>query len=216
MSEKFRNKFRIASNRLRGFDYASAGAYFITIVTRNREHFFGEIVNDKMVLNAVGEMAGKYWREIPQHFPFVRLDEFIIMPNHIHGILWIDDQKYQSPTMANDTGNVVVDDAGDVVVDDAGDVETPNLGISTMHKRNENNKKSRNKNHKPEWKPGTIGVIINQYKRICTIKSRPIIPGFAWQSNYHDRIIRNNAELNRIRQYIMNNPKMWQRDSNHR
>ena len=90
MSEKFRNKYRIASNRLRGFDYASAGAYFITIVTRNREHFFGEIVNDKMVLNAVGEIARGEWYKTPELRPDMNLTlvEFVVMPNHIHGIIF--------------------------------------------------------------------------------------------------------------------------------
>jgi REP element-mobilizing transposase RayT len=90
-AEKYQNKYRIASARMKNYDYASNGAYFITIVTQNRDHFFGDIVDNKMILNEIGKIAQKYWDEIPQHFPFIRLDEMVVMPNHIHGILWIDD-----------------------------------------------------------------------------------------------------------------------------
>ncbi len=85
-------------------------------------------------------------------------------------------------------------------------VETPNLGVSTITKRNAN--------HNSEWKPGTIGVIINQFKRICTIKSREINPHFAWQPRFHDRIVRDENEMNRIHKYIIENPAKWERDQN--
>ena len=128
-----------------------------------------------MNLNNIGKTAQNFWDEIPEHFSFIKLDEMIIMPNHIHGILWIDK-------------NI------------GGYVETPNLGVSTA----QNN----------QWKPGTIGVVINQFKRICTIKFRKINPNFGWQSRFHDRIIRNEQELNRIRKYIISNPSMWKSDKN--
>ena len=93
--DKFRNKYRITSARLKGYDYGSEGAYFITICTDNREHFFGEIkevsegniTKKTMHLNHVGRLAEQFWMEIPVHFPFVELGEFVVMPNHIHGIL---------------------------------------------------------------------------------------------------------------------------------
>jgi REP element-mobilizing transposase RayT len=87
-AEKYQNKYRIASARMKNYDYASNGAYFITIVTQNRDHFFGDIVDNKMILNEIGKIAQKYWDEIPQHFPFIRLDEMVVMPNNIHGILF--------------------------------------------------------------------------------------------------------------------------------
>jgi len=74
-------------NRLRGYDYSQNGLYFITICVKNRECFFGEILNGEMCLSKTGAMAKKFWREIPSHFPDTKLDEFIIMPNHIHGII---------------------------------------------------------------------------------------------------------------------------------
>ena len=79
------------SIRLKGYDYTSAGAYFVTIVTYQRECLFGEIVDGKMVLNDYGRVADEYWREIPEHFDNVELGAFIIMPNHIHGIIIITD-----------------------------------------------------------------------------------------------------------------------------
>lgn len=88
--DKFKNKYRIPSARLQNWDYGTNGAYFITICTQNREHFFGEIVDGQMQLNELGQLAEKYWLEIPQHFPFIELGNFVVMPNHTHGILIID------------------------------------------------------------------------------------------------------------------------------
>ena len=79
------------SIRLKGYDYTRPGAYFITIVTHDRSHWFGQVVDGKMRLNDFGHAAEQCWRAIPEHFPHVRLDEFVIMPNHVHGILWIVD-----------------------------------------------------------------------------------------------------------------------------
>lgn len=164
--KKFKNKYRIESARLRNWDYSSDGTYFITIMTKNRQCFWGEINSGKMILNDLGTIIQRNWDEIPHHFPFIKLDEMIVMPNHIHGILMI---------------------------------ETPNLGVSAI----------KNANNQKQWKPGTIGVVINQFKRICTINSRKINPEFGWQSRFHDHIIRNDNDLNRIRKYIKDNPQMW-------
>ena len=79
------------SIRLKGYDYTQAGAYFVTICTHERKCLFGDIVDGNMILNDAGRFAEKCWTEIPAHFPHVALDEFVIMPNHIHGILCIGD-----------------------------------------------------------------------------------------------------------------------------
>ncbi|MBN2403171.1 MAG: hypothetical protein JXN64_12325 [Spirochaetes bacterium] len=79
------------SIRLKGFDYSLSGAYFITICTQNRECMFGEIVNNEMRLNEYGKTANKCWTEIPKHFPNIELDEFVVMPNHLHGIIVINE-----------------------------------------------------------------------------------------------------------------------------
>jgi REP element-mobilizing transposase RayT len=89
-ADKFQNRYRIPSARAQWWDYGSNAAYFITICTENREHYFGEICNSEMQLSEIGKIVNICWREIPQHFPFVELDAFVIMPNHVHGIVVIN------------------------------------------------------------------------------------------------------------------------------
>lgn len=86
---KFKNKYRIPSARLQGYDYSQIGLYFVTICTKNRFPYFGIIKNGEMQLSKIGTTAYNCWLEIPNHFPHVSLDEFVIMPNHIHGIICI-------------------------------------------------------------------------------------------------------------------------------
>jgi len=109
----YKNKYRIESTRLKGRDYSSPGAYFITTCTKNKIPYFGEITDGQIVLSGSGKIVKKYWREIPDHFGNTKLDEFVVMPDHIHGILIIDNN--------NDNHNV----------------EMPNLGVSTLAVRSE-------------------------------------------------------------------------------
>lgn len=201
--DKFRNKYRIQSARLKNWDYGSNAAYFVTICTANRELFFGDIMDDKMNLSEIGEIADKYWLEIPEHFPFVKLDVHVVMPNHIHGIVIIDKPDDGRNDIKNDERNV----GGNV----GRNVETPKLGVSTPQPQ----KQSQTAAASQKWKPATLGSIINQYKRICTIECRKINPDFTWQSRFHDHIIRNDVEYQRINNYIINNPKNWNEDSLH-
>jgi REP element-mobilizing transposase RayT len=89
MSDKFKNRYRIPSARLLNWDYSSNAAYIITICTADRKHYLGTIVNTKMKLSSIGEFAYKCWLETPNHFPHFYLEEFVVMPNHVHGILMI-------------------------------------------------------------------------------------------------------------------------------
>ncbi|MFH1947037.1 MAG: hypothetical protein ABIJ23_02685 [Candidatus Magasanikbacteria bacterium] len=89
MEELYKNKYRIKSTRLANYDYSQPGFYFVTICTKNRRHYFGKITEQKMILNDIGKIIQKYWSEIPQHFENVLTNEFIIMPNHVHGIIEI-------------------------------------------------------------------------------------------------------------------------------
>ncbi len=207
MPDKFRNKYRISSSRLQHWDYGSDAMYFVTICTQNREHYFGEIADGKMQLSEPGKMAHRFWFEIPSHFPFVQLGEFVVMPNHVHGIIIIDKTGYDG-----DVRNGAI-------------VETPNLGVSTVAP---NHTVINNQNHatidippdnigkttaaSAKWKPGILESIINQYKRICTINARKINSGFSWQPRFHDHIIRNHESFQRISNYIINNPVNWQDD----
>lgn len=90
MVDKFQNTYRIPSARLLGWDYRWAGAYFITICTAQRQHFFGHVANGKMELSKVGVIADLLWCEIKNHTKNVQLGEFVVMPNHVHGILILD------------------------------------------------------------------------------------------------------------------------------
>lgn len=84
---KYKNKYRGTTTRLQTWDYGWNGAYFITICTKNRNHFFGGISDGRLQLSAMGHIANSCWYEIPNHFPFVELGAHIIMPNHVHGII---------------------------------------------------------------------------------------------------------------------------------
>ncbi len=95
------------SIRLKGYDYSQEGAYFVTIVTWRRDFLFGEIVNGEMILNEHGQIADECWREIPNHFPHVELGAYVIMPNHMHGIILINDDvgaRHASPLQKTPNG----------------------------------------------------------------------------------------------------------------
>src|SRR5690606_8094440 len=87
---KYQNKYRVESARAQWWDYGWNGAYFITICTQNREHFFGKIIDARLIVSQTGQLAEKFWHEIPNQFPYVKLGDFVVMPDHIHGILILD------------------------------------------------------------------------------------------------------------------------------
>jgi len=164
------------SPRLKGYDYTTPGYYFVTAMVKNRECVFGEIQNGKMVLNDWGKIAYQNWKEIPIHFAHVELDEFIIMPNHVHGIICITDV------------NVVVVVVG---AQHAAPLQQQQRQIQ-------------------QPVAGSIPTIVRSYKSSVTnFIHRTGNPQFSWQRSFHDHIIRNNDELNRIRYYIQQNPARW-------
>ena len=190
MEEKFKGKYRIGSTRFKGWDYSSDGYYFVTICTRGREEFFGKIENEKMILNEMGKMTHRFWLEIPKHFKNVTLDEFIVMPNHVHGIVVIENDK-----------NVPCRNAINRVSTTMGNKKR--IGGTTGK-------------HNPMLSENSLGKIIRWYKGRCTfeIKKQNNFPGFAWQSRFYDHIIRNEKSFNRIREYIIYNPLKWDEDRN--
>jgi REP element-mobilizing transposase RayT len=101
------------SLRLRGYDYSQGGGYFITVCTDGREHLFGEIHDVKMIENQNGQIVGACWNDLPNHYPNVELDEFVVMPNHVHGIIFIIENdvgaRHASPLQAKryDLGDIV-------------------------------------------------------------------------------------------------------------
>jgi len=107
---KYQNKYRVSSTRLKMWNYSHNGYYFVTICTDNRERYFGQIINNEMSFSKIGLVAERYWKEIPAHYPFVNLDAFIIMPNHIHGIIIIDKNVETGyiPSLHNNTlGDII-------------------------------------------------------------------------------------------------------------
>ena len=194
MAEKFRGKYRIQSNRYKNWDYRNNGCYFITICTQNRKHFFGEIVDAKMELNKIGEIVHSQWYASEKIRQNIFLDAFVIMPNHIHGIVIIDN------TNNNDGRDVLRRD----------DLQIVSTNTNTTTTTNPKNK------FMAEISPSSnsLSMMIRQFKSAVTRYARQIIPQFGWQPNYYYSIVRNEKSLEKIREYIFYNPAMWHRDRN--
>ena len=195
------HKYRLPSARLQTWDYGGDGLYFITICTAGRVHFFGEITDGIMTESEMGKLAERFWLEIPAHFPYVTLGNFVVMPNHVHGVLMID-KPIDDGAMGGD-GNW----GGDGAM-----VETPNLGVSTGNPPGNPPERQQTTAASEKWRPATLGVIVNQYKRMVTIACRKINPTYGWQSRYYDHIIRNARSFENIQQYIFANPSRWKED----
>lgn len=187
MREPNRHKF----TRLRGYDYAQGGAYFVTMNTHDRRHLFGRVVGGRggapaiqdavMELNAAGNIVQECWDAIPAHFPGVFTDAFQIMPDHLHGIVVIGDAPQTDGAAA--TGPI-----GSMRCIDATDPRPRGA------------------------KPRSLSAIVGSFKsaatkRINLLRGTPGAP--VWQHNYHDRIIRDAGEHERIAQYIFDNPMKW-------
>jgi len=160
------------SLRLKGYDYKQAGVYFVSMCTLNRTCFFGDIVNGEMMLNAEGQIVAEEWIKTAEIRNNIELDEWVVMPNHFHGILVINECRgtaRRAPT---------VEQFGKPV-------------------------------------PNSIPTIIRSFKSAVTKRINKLrnSPGAKiWQRNYYEHIIRNEDELNRIREYITNNPLKWEFD----
>lgn len=188
--KKYKNKYRIDSARLKGYDYSQNGAYFITICTKNREHHFGEIQNGKMVLSPCGVLADVFLHDMPKHHDGVELGAFVVMPNHIHLILIINREK--SPV--------------------AVETRHPNV-VETRHASSL--PQTPNKNEQMAAispKAGSVSVIIGSYKSAVTKHANRLGLPNGWQPRFHDHIIRDEAEYERIYNYIKNNPSNWEKD----
>ncbi|MBI1280876.1 MAG: hypothetical protein GC179_22320 [Anaerolineaceae bacterium] len=164
------------SPRLQGYDYSQEGAYFVTICTHGREHQFGVIQDGEFNPSAIGTIAFEDWQMITSHYPSVELDLFVVMPNHVHGIVFLVGAEFIPPA-ANQPS--------------------------------------------PISKYGFLSQVIAGYKAGVTRRVNKLdnptgrinpAPTKIWQRSFHDHIIRNDGELNRIREYVMNNPKLWEQD----
>jgi putative transposase len=188
MPDKYQNKYRISSARALWWDYGKNGAYFITICTAHRDKYFGEIGQT----TEIGKMAHQFWMEIPSHFPFVGLDEFVIMPNHVHGIIMIN----------HNTGMNHVET-----------LHATSLPSPSPSPSPESDPISENKSLAHiSPKTGSLSTVIRSFKSAVTKWCNENQYKFGWQTRFHDHIIRTDAELDRIREYIIDNPKNWIND----
>tara|TARA_R110002124_G_scaffold287127_1_gene470578 strand:- start:3955 stop:4524 length:570 start_codon:yes stop_codon:yes gene_type:complete len=186
MSDKFRNKYRNQTTRLKSWNYGWNGSYFVTICTKNKEHFFGEIKNQKTYLSVIGKYADQCWNEIPEHFPFVKLGKFVVMPNHVHGIVIIDKK-------------------------DDGRLSNPHVGTQNFASLHGVTSKQTSQN-KFGPQSQNLGSIIRGFKIGVTKQARKIRTDFQWQARYYDHIIRDQKSLNAISEYILKNPLNWKED----
>lgn len=225
---KFKDKYRIESARAKWWDYNGEGSYFITICTKNRNHYFGEIRNGEMHLSRTGVIADILWREIPNRNKNVKLGEFVVMPDHIHGI--IDVMAVDDNALNDGVGDGHVGD-GDVARLVSGRDVACNVSTENQKNRNvtTNNETTRNipmnhqnprnapiKNHtmsKISPKSNSIAAIIRSYKSAVTRHANRLGFENGWQTRFYDSIIRNPEERRYISIYIQNNPKKWQKDS---
>lgn len=191
MSEdKFKNTYRIPPARAQWWDYGRNAAYFITVCTAYREHFFGNIVDNQMQLSPVGVIANSFWYEIKKHAKFVDLGEFVVMPNHIHGILILD-----KPYITNVNDNMPVETRHALSLQSQSQPQSPELTCG--QKRFQNQGKN------------TISSIVGAYKSAVTNYAHKLGYNFKWQPRFHDTIVKNNDDYNRIANYIRNNPENW-------
>lgn len=196
----YKNKYRTTSMRAQWWNYNWNGSYFITICTQNRVHYFGHVDEEEMIYNELGKIAKEIWEAIPNQFPFVKLGEFIIMPNHTHGILTLD-----SNSMAGLLSEVRLI---------APPQSTQQLIAPPQSTRPPSNNTIRGgfAGEKNPMFHQNISRIIRWYKGRCSFEMRKVHKDFQWQSGYHDRIIRNQIAYNNISLYIQNNPSNWEND----
>jgi len=199
------------SIRLQHHDYSQAAAYFVTICVHARQCLFGEVVNGEMVLNDLGKIVEECWDDIAQHCDNVELDTFIIMPNHVHGIIVFTNTvgagspRPDAKLKSNDKGAETADKGAETA--DKG-AETADKGAETADMGAET---------APLRKRRTLGNVVAYFKYQSTkrLNLHRHTPSFAvWQRNYYEHIVRDDADLNRIRQYIQRNPARWAEDEN--
>lgn len=185
IEELFKNKYRIKSARLKYWDYSNDGYYFVTFCVKNHECVLGKIVNDKMILNKYGKIIYQEIINTSKIRKNVIIDEFVVMPNHIHLILIIDNTLLDNNKQRRD--------------------EVP--------PRLYNGKYPHMSKISP--KPNSLSSIIGSLKSITTkqIHQTGLID-FKWQTRFYDHIIRDDKSLNNIKEYIKLNPLRWESDRN--
>jgi REP element-mobilizing transposase RayT len=181
---------------LREYEYNRGGAYFVTMCTHERECLFGDVVDGAVRLTDMGRMVQECWDAISNHFPHCELDAFVVMPNHVHGIV----------AFAGDVNPVGAQHAA------------PDFGLSVSKAWAQHAAPLHSVLPPRTVAPGSVGAIIRSFKSTVTkrFNIRRDNPGApVWQRRYYERIIRDDRELDGIRQYIADNPGKWAEDENH-
>ena len=196
---------RRRSLRLPHYDYSRAGYYFITITAHNRAHLFGEIVGGEMVLNGAGRMIERLWHEIPHDFANIALHEFVVMPNHIHGIIQIT--KPHNTVGAESISALDPASTHKHTVD-----QTPMIVHAPQRAEIDSVPTGTLKTN--------LSAVVQSFKRHTTLQYIHLVktnqlPPFhkrIWQRNYYEHVIRDDADYVRIAEYIVNNPLTWVND----
>ena len=191
-NNKFQNKYRIPSTRAEWHDY-NGGTYFITICTAGREHYFGEIAHTdgkpQMILSEIGKCVSENLQNITAHYPYAEIPLFVVMPNHLHAIVIIDGNKTPYERVNNCTNVAHCRDAA-------------------RHVSTEKSKKMRQIANLQGWLSVVIGGIKSAVTKFAHQNNIP----FAWQTRFHDHIIRDQNEMNCSAEYIENNVAKWDLD----
>ena len=185
------------SVRWRGYDYRQVGAYFLTLCSVERALLFGDIVDGQMCLNEIGQLVATLWRQSPLIRPTLAMDAFVVMPNHLHGIVFITD----APTVTSDRASAAATTVG--------------AHSRAPHPRTPVTRPTCQTVHRPARSIGSFvaGFKAATSREVNRLRNAPGTP--IWQRNYYDRVIRDEAELQRIRQYIIDNPRRWAEDEDH-
>jgi len=189
------------SIRLSGYDYAQHGAYFVTICTHDRQCLLGAVADGGMELNDLGRIVRDTWDALPLRFPTIQLDAFVVMPNHVHGIIIIVGAGPAPPNAADARAGPAPPNAADVR---AGHPRPTAVGAGLALPTGAANS------------PPTLGDIIRAFKSLSAIACNRLLERAGvpfWQRNYYEHIVRDEDEMNRIREYIVGNPANWKRDA---
>jgi len=196
------------SQRLAGRDYTRPGSYFVTLCTVRRQCLFGEITAGQMRLNEWGTVAEECWRAIPEHFGSTALGAFVVMPNHLHGILRIVGRNEVGATYASPVPGPSFHAPTAVPA-------VPHQSQPTPATDTDERATHASPLPSPGPRPGSVGAIVGAYKSAVSrlINTCRGLPGtLIWQRDYYEHLIRNGTEWTRIQDYIVSNPSHWAED----
>jgi REP element-mobilizing transposase RayT len=189
---------------LKGYDYARDGAYFVTICTQGRERVFGAVVKGEMRPNECGREVARCWTWLAEQYPYVYLDEYIVMPDHTHAIIVITNAHGDGAHVNIADPNVT--DANEPCRGGSRTAQLRTASTTNPVKRKTDGVRSEPTQRKP------LGRLIGAFKTVSTQRVNDLkgTPGAQlWQRNYHERVIRNGLALDALRRYTANNPVLW-------